>query len=116
MSLVLRPKVDPRWLPVITLMAAVAVYDVLVKGFLLEPDIKWPNDVLVSGKKICGILAEAVETPLGLAVVLGIGINLETPDLEDATSIKAESRFRRDPRRGGPSRRGRDLRALPAFS
>lgn len=93
MSLVLRPKIEPRSLPLITLMAAVAVYDVLHKGFLLDPDIKWPNDVLVREKKICGILAETVETPAGLAVILGIGINLTTPDIENATSINEESQF-----------------------
>jgi BirA family biotin operon repressor/biotin-[acetyl-CoA-carboxylase] ligase len=93
MSLVLRPKVESKYLALITLAAAVAVYEVLLKGFLIDPDIKWPNDILVGGKKICGILAEAVETPNGLAVVLGIGINLETPPDENATSIRAETSF-----------------------
>jgi BirA family biotin operon repressor/biotin-[acetyl-CoA-carboxylase] ligase len=93
MSLVLRPKIESKYLPLITLAAAVAVYDVLLKGFLIDPDIKWPNDVLVGGKKICGILAEAVESREGLAVVIGIGINLETPAAENATSIRAETSF-----------------------
>ncbi len=93
MSLVLRPKIESKYLPLITLAAAVAVYDVLLKGFLMDPDIKWPNDILVGGKKICGILAEAVETNEGVAVVLGIGINLETPADENATSIRAETSF-----------------------
>jgi len=93
MSVVLHPKFESKYLPLITLAAAVAVYDVLLKGFLIDPDIKWPNDILVGGKKICGILAEAVETPNGIAVVLGIGINLETPQDENATSIRTETSF-----------------------
>src|SRR5436190_23483080 len=68
MSLVLRPKLAMGDLTLIPLMAAVAVYDVLLKGYLIEADIKWPNDVLVNDKKICGILSEAVETTDGLAV------------------------------------------------
>lgn len=97
MSLVLRPKIEARYLPLITLMAAVAVYDLLKEGYRLDPDIKWPNDILVGGKKICGILAEAVETPAGVAVILGIGINLQTPvDQKNATSLTAESQHRAD--------------------
>ena len=42
----------------------------------LRTDIKWPNDLLSSERKICGILAESVETPTGRAVIVGIGINL----------------------------------------
>jgi BirA family biotin operon repressor/biotin-[acetyl-CoA-carboxylase] ligase len=42
----------------------------------VETDIKWPNDLLSGERKICGILAEAIDTPNGRAVVLGIGINL----------------------------------------
>ena len=75
-------------------MAAVAVHDVLTESVGLKPDIKWPNDVLVNEKKICGILAESAETPTGLAVVVGIGINLKLPVDEaitaSATAIESE--------------------------
>ena len=94
-SLLLRPKIDARFLPLITFAGAVAVFETLRK-FDLSPDIKWANDVHVRGKKICGILAETCETDFGLAVVLGIGINLlqaNFPDelKETATSIEAET-------------------------
>jgi len=94
-SIVLRPKLDTRSLPLITLMAGVAVFDTL-KAFALKPDIKWVNDLLVGEKKIGGILAETLDTPSGLAVVLGIGVNLTSrnfPDeiAETATSIEAET-------------------------
>jgi BirA family biotin operon repressor/biotin-[acetyl-CoA-carboxylase] ligase len=78
-SIVLRPKIETRFLPLITLMTAVAVYETLAT-FHLKPDIKWANDVHVNGKKISGILAETCETPMGLAVIVGIGINLKSSD------------------------------------
>lgn len=94
-SLVLRPKIQMRFLSLITLMTAVAVYETL-KTFDLKPDIKWANDVHINGKKISGILAETCETPIGLAVVVGIGINLKSsnfpPEIADiATSIETET-------------------------
>lgn len=93
-SIVLRPKIGREQLGLITLMAGVAVHDTLYE-LGLSPDIKWVNDVLVDEKKISGILAEAVETPTGLSVILGIGINLTSgnfPDeiAETATSIASE--------------------------
>ncbi len=95
-SLVLRPTIENKFLPLLTLMSAVAVYDVLRAPYKLEPDIKWANDVHVDEKKICGILAEMTETKRGLAVVVGIGITLKSsnfpPELFDsATSIEQET-------------------------
>src|SRR2546423_688195 len=72
-STILRPQIEPRDLTLIPLIAAVAVHEVLRKVFMIEADIKWPNDVLVNEKKICGILCETVETPVGLAVIVGVG-------------------------------------------
>ncbi len=94
-SLVLRPKIENKFLPLLTLMSAVAVYDVLQELYKLKPDIKWANDVHIDEKKICGILAEMTETKKGLAVIVGIGINLKSsnfpPELETiATSIEQE--------------------------
>ena len=74
-SVVLRPKNEVRFLPLLTMMAAVAVCETLREQDL-DPDIKWPNDLLVNEKKICGVLAEMTETPTGTAIILGIGINL----------------------------------------
>jgi len=75
-SIILRPGFEQRAWPLLTLMAAVAVHDALRDSCGLETDIKWPNDVLANDKKLCGILAETVETSRGRAVVVGIGINL----------------------------------------
>jgi BirA family biotin operon repressor/biotin-[acetyl-CoA-carboxylase] ligase len=95
LSIVLRPTIEAKFLPLITLMTGVAVYDALTE-IGLKPDIKWVNDVLIGDKKICGILAETVDTPKGLAVIVGIGINLTSSNFPDdlanvATSIKQET-------------------------
>lgn len=91
-SIVLRPRIDLKLLPLITLMAGVAVYDTM-EELGLRPDIKWVNDILINEKKICGILAESTETEKGLAVIVGIGINLEPsnfpPEMAD-TAISIE--------------------------
>jgi BirA family biotin operon repressor/biotin-[acetyl-CoA-carboxylase] ligase len=95
-SAVLRPAFEaPRW-PLLTLAAALAVHDALAAACRLEADIKWPNDLLARGRKLCGILAETVETPRGRACVIGVGINLTDrafpPDLAArATSVEAET-------------------------
>ena len=74
-SILLRPAIaQDRW-PLITFMASLAVGDALHEAGV-ETDIKWPNDLLSGERKICGILAETVETPGGRAVIVGIGINL----------------------------------------
>ncbi len=80
-SIVLRPQIEPKSFPLITLMASLAVRDALREACGLETDIKWPNDVLAEGKKLCGILAETVDTQSGRAVILGIGINLKKESL-----------------------------------
>ena len=95
-SVVLRPKIEAKFLPLITLAAAVAVHDTLEETYNLDADIKWANDVHVGGRKICGILAETTETNKGLAVVVGIGINLRSsnfpPEIAGlATSVEAET-------------------------
>jgi BirA family biotin operon repressor/biotin-[acetyl-CoA-carboxylase] ligase len=75
-SMLLRPTfAQDRW-PLVTFMAALAAGDALLEASGVQTDIKWPNDLLANERKICGILAEAIETPTGRAVVVGIGINL----------------------------------------
>ena len=81
-SLILRPTFNADELHRITMMAGVAVAETLVH--YLPPDsqnqvsLKWPNDVLIDGRKVCGILAEAVWFGNDLdAVVLGIGVNVD---------------------------------------
>lgn len=93
-SILLRPQVDHSVWPLLTLMAGVAVHHALLDSCRLVTDIKWPNDILANGRKLCGILAETVETPMGRAVIVGIGINLNDRSFPSefnqvATSIEA---------------------------
>ncbi len=95
LSVVLRPKFESLYFPVITLATAVAVAETLESEFGLVADIKWPNDVLVGNRKISGILAETAESAQGTAVVVGVGLNTGAAsvagDLRDtATSLETE--------------------------
>jgi BirA family biotin operon repressor/biotin-[acetyl-CoA-carboxylase] ligase len=86
-SILLRPRIPVDHWPLITFMAALAVGDALQEATGLRTDIKWPNDILSGERKICGILSEAIETPAGRAVIVGIGINLTPGAFPEATSI-----------------------------
>ena len=77
LSVVLRPKIEPIYFPLITLMTGVVVHDALAE-LGVRSDIKWVNDIHVDGKKLCGILAETTETNDGVAVVVGIGVNMNS--------------------------------------
>jgi len=95
-SILLRPTIPQEQWPLITFMAALAVGDALDEAGGVHTDIKWPNDLLSGERKICGILAEAIETPAGRAVIVGIGINLTQhafqPELANvATSVSEAS-------------------------
>jgi BirA family biotin operon repressor/biotin-[acetyl-CoA-carboxylase] ligase len=80
LSVILRPATPVADVPKITLTAAVAVARTLRKMFGLKAEIKWPNDVLIDSKKVCGILTEATlkEKTVDFAIV-GIGINANFP-------------------------------------
>jgi BirA family transcriptional regulator, biotin operon repressor / biotin---[acetyl-CoA-carboxylase] ligase len=73
-SIALRPAVPPPRLPELSLVAGQACAEAIAAVTGLEPTVKYPNDVLVGGRKAAGILAEAREG----RVVLGIGVNVNT--------------------------------------
>lgn len=92
-SIILRPQFAISDWPLLTLMAALAVSDAVWKACGVRVDIKWPNDVCASDRKLCGILAETVETSIGPAAIVGIGINLRKEAVREdlmpsATSIQ----------------------------
>ncbi|MDE0355134.1 MAG: biotin--[acetyl-CoA-carboxylase] ligase [Deltaproteobacteria bacterium] len=97
-SFILRPRLDPAESAKTTLLAAVAVADTLKEQAPCVPRIKWPNDVLLRGRKVAGILSElACEPGRTLFVIVGIGVNLNFPralmsaDIRDrATSVMEE--------------------------
>lgn len=77
MSVIVRPALTPQQAPQMTLVAAVAVTRAIQEMTGIEPDIKWPNDILVKGKKVTGILTELQADPDQVkAIILGIGINV----------------------------------------
>lgn len=99
MSLITRPTLTPQQAPQMTLVAAVAVTRAIEEVVGIEPSIKWPNDLLVDGKKVTGILTELQADPDRVkAIILGIGINVNQSE-EDfsealtpiATSLKIAS-------------------------
>jgi BirA family biotin operon repressor/biotin-[acetyl-CoA-carboxylase] ligase len=96
-SIILRPQLSPAAAPILTLLAGVAVHHAVGSAAGLEADIRWPNDVLVNGKKVCGILTEMkAEVDRLHMVVLGIGINVNHTSMpeelqEIATSLALES-------------------------
>ncbi|NLB43232.1 MAG: biotin--[acetyl-CoA-carboxylase] ligase [Clostridiales bacterium] len=98
MSLILRPSFPPRYAPRMTVLAGLAVVQAISWVTGLEASIKWPNDIIINSKKVCGILTEMQADPdLIDYVVVGIGMNVNTTkggfphELRDsATSLKIE--------------------------
>ena len=96
MSILLRPKFEPQYAPTLTLVMGMAVAKA-VKNLGFDVSIKWPNDVVVSHKKICGIITEmGVRDGKIDYAVIGVGINVnikEFPEemVDKATSLYLES-------------------------
>jgi BirA family biotin operon repressor/biotin-[acetyl-CoA-carboxylase] ligase len=83
LSIILRPDIKPSEATKLTLMAGVAVARILRSLYNFDAKIKWPNDVIINGKKVCGILTEARDLENRIDyVILGIGINANF-DLKD---------------------------------
>ncbi|WP_143319598.1 biotin--[acetyl-CoA-carboxylase] ligase [Clostridium sp. HBUAS56010] len=105
MSLILRPDILPGSASMLTLVAALAVHDGIKRETGLETSIKWPNDIVSNGRKVCGILTEMSAELEGIHyVVTGIGINVNMEEFPKevrpvATSLLLEtgSKVRRSP-------------------
>jgi BirA family biotin operon repressor/biotin-[acetyl-CoA-carboxylase] ligase len=70
-------------------LGALAVCEALAREYGLRPEIKWPNDVLLAGRKVCGVLAEAgVEGSSVDHVVLGIGVNVTAQAVPPADALR----------------------------
>jgi len=96
-SLVLRPTIPPTEAPKITQIAAASIYKTL-SDLNITSTIKWPNDILLNDKKLCGILAEMkcdMDSVHYLVLGIGMNINIDESDFDDsikpiATSLKIE--------------------------
>ncbi len=109
MSLLIRPNIVPEYASMLTLVAAMAVADTIdevcnvkqhndeqynAKHQFVSSYIKWPNDIVINGKKVCGILTEMSAKPGKVEyVVIGIGINVNTKVFEDSIKETATSLY-----------------------
>lgn len=99
-SLILRPRMNPQHAAILNLAAAVAVTEAIEQCCQVTPDIKWPNDLLLNGRKCCGILTEMNADPGAIRyVVAGFGINVNHHEFpgalrELATSLLMQCRKR----------------------
>ena len=94
LSVLLRPQTAPERFPTLTPVAALAVCRAIERVCGARCAIKWPNDVVLGGKKLCGILVESVLGQERPCVIVGVGINANTaafpPELgQIATSLSA---------------------------
>ncbi|GKV67969.1 bifunctional ligase/repressor BirA [Sporosarcina sp. NCCP-2716] len=82
MSVITRPALTPQQAPQMTLVTAVAIVRAIEECTSVTPSIKWPNDILVNGRKLTGILTELQADPDRVkAIILGIGMNVnQEPD------------------------------------
>ena len=98
LSIILNPNVDHSKLPMITLATGVAVAKALERIGVENPEIKWPNDIMINGKKVSGVLTEAIASFNTIEnVIVGIGIdgNMNIEDFpeelqEGTTTLKEE--------------------------
>ncbi len=96
-SIVLKPDVSANLAPLLTLGAALAAHDSIERTTGLQVDIKWPNDLLVGRKKVCGILSEMhAELDQVRSMVVGVGINVNHSEMpeelrEIGSSLRLES-------------------------
>ena len=97
MTLLLRPEIEPQNASMLTLVSALAVAKGIEYMVDLPVQIKWPNDIVINGKKVCGILTEmSAQMDYVNYIVIGIGINVGNEEFPEeikdvATSIYLES-------------------------
>lgn len=97
-TLILKPSYVPDKASMVTLVMALAVAEGIYEACGVKAEIKWPNDVVVNGRKVCGILTEmSAEREMIRHVVIGVGVNVGLqefpPEIEAvATSLQAECR------------------------
>jgi BirA family biotin operon repressor/biotin-[acetyl-CoA-carboxylase] ligase len=89
LSIILYPQLSPSYIPRITLMTAVAIVKAMERCAQIKAQIKWPNDILINEKKVCGILTEmSAELDMINWVVVGIGINVNVDHREFPEDIQ----------------------------
>ncbi|MDQ3327996.1 MAG: biotin--[acetyl-CoA-carboxylase] ligase [Chloroflexota bacterium] len=96
-SILLRPRLSPGDRYLLTAACALAVREALAPLVTESLVIKWPNDVLLAGGKVCGVLAEAASSPRDSVMILGFGVNVHAapkrPVVPNATCIADHARL-----------------------
>jgi BirA family transcriptional regulator, biotin operon repressor / biotin---[acetyl-CoA-carboxylase] ligase len=92
LSIILRPKLLPDSLPVLTMALGIAIHKAVTDAAAVRCDLRWPNDLMLNGKKIAGAMVQSTDS----ALIAGIGININQTgfpaDLSDiATSLRMEA-------------------------
>jgi BirA family transcriptional regulator, biotin operon repressor / biotin---[acetyl-CoA-carboxylase] ligase len=96
-TLLLRPKISPVQAPLLTMMAGLSAHAAIQAQTGLQPDVKWPNDLILNGQKVGGLLTEMhAEPTLVRFVIVGIGINMNQETFPSelnrvATSLRVET-------------------------
>jgi len=91
-SMVLYPTAPPSLAPLLTLATTIAAHNAVERATHLDVDIKWPNDLLIGGKKVCGILAEMqAEVDRIKMMIIGVGINVNHESFPDEIAGRATS-------------------------
>jgi len=96
-SVLLRPNLPPKFINLVGLASALSVAKAIESLYGIRTELKWPNDVVIGGRKVCGVMGEASVEPGRLVyVILGIGVNAnfgkeELPPMRlEATTLKDE--------------------------
>jgi len=97
-SIILKPKISPLIISIITLLSGLAVAETIKESLNLDAKMKWPNDILIDNLKVAGILCESEifkNKIKKLVIGIGVNLNLDKEDIEgldiEATSCKIES-------------------------
>jgi BirA family biotin operon repressor/biotin-[acetyl-CoA-carboxylase] ligase len=94
-TLLLRPKLSPAQAPVLTMLAGLSAHTAVLAQTGLAPELKWPNDLLLNGKKVGGILTEMHAEPSAVRfVIVGIGVNVNQEKFPAELSPTATSLYR----------------------
>lgn len=94
MTLLLKPDIEIAHASMLTLVTALAVVQAVEKQTGIEAGIKWPNDIVINGKKVCGILTEmSAQFDYINHIVIGIGINVHNESFPEEISERATSLF-----------------------
>ncbi len=102
-SIILRPTIPPARAPLLGAVAAVALAETLREEYGVAADIKWPNDVMIGGRKVAGILMELeADEERVRYIILGVGVNINQVSFPEeiadaATSVRRETGMIYDP-------------------